>query len=636
MDNTAFHSIELNETNIEQKDTQSVPNEKSIKKRITTSCIFIVCGCIIAITVILAVILSVSPKEDDKKLSISEIHENYVQIPSKWAEYQSSALASDTPLCGRVGQQIEKLGGNAVEMAIATAFCTGIQNMHSMGIGGGSFWVIYWKPENKVYVFNGREEAPASASQHMFDKDIDGSRAGPNAIGIPGEVKLYSTIFNKFKSGYVTWAQLVQPTIDMAEQGSPVSSALAKAINSTLRKKVLNSTTYNPLREFLINPKTKKAYVKDDIIVLRKLATTLRLIAVDPETFYSGVLAKRIVSDIKDEGGNITEKDMEQYHVRRPEPLFVNIGENRRMYTLPFPSSGPVLAFIMKMMNRFYGKNKVDNIFLFYHRFVEAMKFGAAKRSEFGDQMNDEKNIDNDVIKGMLSDDNINEIFKKIKNDTTLKFEEYGAKFSDTTDRTGTAHLSVVDSNGNAVSSTHTVNLYFGSKVIGRRTGIIFNDEMDDFSNPLAENFFGVPPSKPNFIKAGKQPLSSMTPAIVVDGNNKIEHIIGASGGTRIFTTTAQILSEVFFRGRDIVSCIDEKRIHDQLMPKVTYLERGFNETIKKHLKEMGHDIEMNGSMSVAQCISRTRNNTYIAVCDGRKGGTPYGRGMINNGPIDN
>ncbi|XP_060064170.1 glutathione hydrolase 1 proenzyme-like [Ylistrum balloti] len=546
--------------------------------------------------------------------------------PSIEGSYRYGAVASDAGICSTIGTNImARQGGSAVDAAIAALLCQCVQNLHSCGIGGGHFMTVYNRENNTAYTINAREMAPRAASENMYVKQS--SVEGGIAVGIPGEIKGLHTAWKL--GGKLPWKTLFQPTIRLLRDGMPVNSALASAIE----RNAAFYPRYDNLRRLLTNPTTGFYFKEGEIMKWPALANTFTTIAEEgPDAFYNGSLSRDIVQDIRDAGGIITEQDLQDYTALVRDPLVISLNDNSSVFSPPPPSSGAVYEMILNILDEF--RMSSDSIstpqkeVLAWHRIVEAFKFAYAKRSSLGDGDGEDDafraNL-NELLSNMTSKSYAAYIRSQITDDRTHDTMYYGPTFYDAI-TTSTAHLSVLAPNGDAVSVTSTINLHFGSKVLGSRTGIIFNDEMDDFSTPNTTNSFGVPSSEANFIKPLKRPLSSMCPSIITDSNGVVRLVVGASGGTKITTSTAMVTVETLMFGMGIKEAIDHRRIHHQLLPKEIMVEEGFPEEILAGLRSKGHKVSVTSSAgSVVQGILQREEGQITANCDFRKAGYPDG-----------
>ncbi|CAF0992915.1 unnamed protein product [Rotaria sordida] len=553
-------------------------------------------------------------------------HETYVINGSSiLGKYSRAAVAVDNGVCSTVGRIILEKNGTTMDAALAAAICNGVMNAHSMGIGGGCVITVYSKKRNKAYSIIGRDKAPLAANSTMFIGRENMSVIGGLSIAVPGELRAYKKAYEEFGGG-VLWKELFQPTIKLCREGFRISEAQAQAIKQTTQV-ILNDATMREL--FIKNPATNELYGSGDFMKRPKLARTLEIIAEQgADAFYTGELSDKIVKEIQDRGGIITKQDLIDYEVDFQEALSIDLNSSITAYTTHAPTSGPILTFILNILQGYDvqrdGLKQSTASSLFYHRLIEAFKFAYAKRSELGDPSM--INI-TELIHNLTSKEYANGIRSRINDTKTFGFEYYGGAWLDKI-KTGTAHLSVVGLDGDAVALTSTVNLYYGSKVVGPETDIIYNDEMDDFSTPNTTNAFGVPASPANYIAPGKRPVSSMSPLIIAEKySQRIQQVLGASGGTRITTAIAQVAMLNFWFNEDIKKAIDSPRLHSQLLPQEVIAENGFDYDILKRLKDLGHNITCGafGGSTIQGIEWRDEVNQYWANCDIRKGGAPDG-----------
>ncbi|KAL9958185.1 hypothetical protein ACROYT_G035163 [Oculina patagonica] len=536
--------------------------------------------------------------------------------PGADGPYQHAVVASDAGPCSEIGRDILKKNGTAMDSAIASLFCIGVYNMHSAGIGGGGFMVVYKKSTKFVEVIDFREEAPGKANKTMYVGGAMSSRYGPTATGVPGEVKGFYLAWNRY--GKLPWKELVQPSIDMARNGFPFGySAYYAATRTSVKPHLKNDPG---MRELLFN-KDGELKKQGETLCMPKFARTLERIRDFPEDFYYGELAKDIVQDIKDGGGIITLDDLKNYKVKFRRPISGTLGKYS-WYSTPPPGSGSVLSFILNILKGYNmtasDRQGTNSSVLTYHRIVEAFKFAYAYRALLGDQ--DFADV-TEIVNNMTNADFAESMRLKIwDNQTFPNYTHYGDFYANSSQQ-GTSHLSVIAENGDAVSATTTINLYFGSKYRSTRTGIIYNNEMDDFSTPGQKNAFGVEPSESNMIQPGKRPQSSTAPSIFLDKDGVARLVIGASGGTKITTAISLVTMNYLWFNRTLPQAVVDPRLHHQLLPMYIRIDKDYPMplAIQEGLQRLGHEVRNISGYAVVQAVARNENGTLTGKSDPRK-----------------
>lgn len=336
-----------------------------------------------------------------------------------------------------------------------------------------------------------------------------------------------------------------------------------------------------------------------------------------------GDIAKSIVNTVQEHGGLLTEKDMRAYRANFA-PALRGSWFGRPIWTTHAPTSGPALLSLLNVLQRFDGWRAEGPTALNVHRFLEALKFSFAQRTEIGDPafLSSEANA---RILEIPTAEEADKVRSNITDDRTHPLEYYHPKF-DILDDHGTMHLSVVDKHGMAVALTSTVNLIFGSQVMDPHTGVILNDEMDDSSTPGVPNAFGLAPSPYNYPLPGKRPLSSISPAIIEHEDGSFALAIGGSGGSRIFGSVAQTLVNLEW-GADLSEAIEAPRIHHQLLPVQVSVETTYDEHILDALRQKGHEVDyldINLGIAEVQAVMRDgpgKHAKVFAASDSRKNG---------------
>ena len=511
-------------------------------------------------------------------------------------------VAADHVLASQAGLTILKRGGNAVDAACATAFAVGVVNPAGSGIGGGGFMMLHDPKANKRIIIDFRETAPAGASRLMYLKKglpKHPSRTGGLAVGIPGEVKGCAYAVKRY--GKLALAQVLQPAIELARRGFPAGRHFVEG----LKRYQKHLSKHKTLKE-IFYPGGKPPTL-GQIFRRPRLAKTLQAIAKHgPDVFYKGWIAKDIVDAVKSAGGILTHKDLAQYKVAIRHPLKTSF-RGHEIYTMPPPSSGGAaiimaLNILRKMKLKTLGHN--SSTYLFH--LTEALQHAFADRARFmGDHPFTRK-----LLPKLTSQKYADKLAKRITNKVQAP-KAYGSQKRSpkaSPKDGGTSHISVIDKDGMAVAMTTTINTGYGSKVIAPRSGIILNNEMDDFStNPGKPNAFGLIQSQYNEITPGKRPLSSMSPTLITKGG-KIALAVGASGGPTIITGTLQTLLNVLVFGLEINDAVSRSRIHHQWFPPLLFIESDLPADVVQALQKRGYKTRVwKVPFTAVQAAQRTK-----------------------------
>jgi gamma-glutamyltranspeptidase/glutathione hydrolase len=526
-------------------------------------------------------------------------------------------VAADNAVASQVGANILQQGGDAVDAAAAVALYLGVVQPFASGIGGGGFAVVH-RTAGESYSLDFREMAPAAAHRDMYlDKDGNVvpnlSTRGPKAAGVPGEVAGLYELHKRH--GKLPWATVVEPALRAARDGFPVGSLLHKRIQS-YAKRLSERPRFK--RQFLDT--SGQPLLPGSTLVRSDLARTLMAISQNGASgFYKGSVAGELVRAMKADGGLITQADLDGYTVRE-RALVRDTVMGFDILSMPPPSSGgAVVIATLKALEAAPLKDEGHNSSAYLHRLAEALKHTFADRARvMGDP--DFTQVPLDKLISVESTKRIQEAFNPKR---TLPREAYGGKYAIPEDG-GTSHFSIVDSAGNAVALTTTVNTGFGSLYIAGDTGIILNNEMDDFvSKPGVPNSFGLIGNAANAVAPKKRPLSSMSPTIVIQ-SGRVRLVVGASGGPTIITGTLQVMLNVLVFGMDIREAIESPRIHHQWVPEVLWMERSIPVDVRRALEARGHAIKVAPRFNSVQGIEGAQGG-WFGASDPSKQGAPAG-----------
>ncbi|EPS38126.1 hypothetical protein H072_8148 [Dactylellina haptotyla CBS 200.50] len=505
---------------------------------------------------------------------------------------------------------------------VGTVICVGTVGMYHTGIGGGGFMLIR-SPQGEYEHVDFREMAPAASFEEMFVNKTELSIFGGMASGIPGEIRGLEYLHNKY--GKLPWKKTIEPSISLARNGFYVNKDHVKYFKMAMEMAKSNFLIENPTWAMDFAPNGTLVGV-GDIMYRKRFADTLEIIAKEgPNAFYEGKLAELMIQSLKSTGGIMTSEDLKAYKVAVRKPAHITY-RGYKLWSTSAPSSGAVTQAVLKILEGYDCMSDLAQRNKSTHLLVEAMRFGYAMRAELGDP---------DYVKGleayqesMLTESTASEVRAKINFERTLNISEYNPKGLESLDTPGTAQMSTADKSGLAISLTSTVNLLFGSTVMVPETGVIMNNQMNDFSIPGSSNAFGYIPSPANFIKPFKRPLSSTTPTIIEDANGKLYLVVGAAGGSRIISSTIQNIHNIIDLGDSAPQALARPRLHDQLTPNVCNLEYSFDNGTAEYLRSLGHIIGyVAPGQSAAQVVRIMPNGTFEAAGEPRQynsGGYAY------------
>jgi gamma-glutamyltranspeptidase/glutathione hydrolase len=535
-------------------------------------------------------------------------------------------VASTERIASQIGVDVMKRGGNAVDAAVAVAFALAVVYPAAGNLGGGGFMMIR-RNDGTATAIDYREMAPAAATRDMYVgpdgqliKGEGSSLLGYRAAGVPGTVAGMAFALKKYGSGKLTWTELIEPARKLAADGFAVTHRMEKMLRD-------NQKTLSPFEESRrIFLRDGKLYREGEILRQPELAATLaRLQKKGPREFYEGETARLIAEDMERHHGLITRDDLLGYAAKERAPLH---GSYRGfgIVSMPPPSAGgAVLLEMLNILEGFDLKKLQPFSSEYYHLLVEAMRRAYADRAEYlGDA-----DFGPVPIEGMIDKAYGERQRNTINPERASSSSEIGAGKPAGYESKQTTHFTVVDPAGNAVSNTYTLNDSFGSGVVAKGTGVLLNNEMDDFtSKPGEPNLFGAIQSERNAIAPRKRPLSSMTPTFVLRPDGSLYFAIGSPGGTTITNTVLQIISNVIDHGMNLEEAIDSPRIHHQWLPdEIREEPLGLSADTRRALEARGHKFATKRDyMSDAQGIMiEEKTNMRLGASDARQDGVAVG-----------
>jgi gamma-glutamyltranspeptidase/glutathione hydrolase len=535
-------------------------------------------------------------------------------------------VASTERAASQIGVDVLKRGGNAVDAAVAVAFTLAVLYPQAGNLGGGGFMMIR-RNDGTATAIDYRETAPAAATREMFVgpdgqliKGKESSTLGYRASGIPGTVAGLALALKKYGSGKLTWAELIEPARKLAADGFPLSKRTANLLQD-------NQAILSPFAESRrIFLRAGKFYQEGETLRQPELAATLeRLQKKGPREFYEGETARLIAEDMKRSHGLITADDLRNYTPKERTPLRGSY-RGYAIISMPPPTSGGLV--LLEMLNILEGF-ELKKLHPFsaerYHLLVETMRRAYADRAEYmGDT-----DFAPVPVAGL-----IDKVYAERQRSTinperaSTSAEVYGGKPARSESKQ-TTHFTIVDPAGNAVANTYTLNGWFGSGVVAKGTGVLLNNEMDDFtSKPGEPNMFGAIQGEPNAIAPGKRPLSSMTPTFVVRPDGTLYFALGSPGGTTIPNTVLQVISNVIDHGMNLQEAIDAPRLHHQWVPdEIRDEPHGLSGDTRRALEARGHKFTttLENMGDVQGIMIEEKTNVRLGASDARQDGAAIG-----------
>ncbi len=524
------------------------------------------------------------------------IYSGMDRIHPAWA--QNGMVVAQEEIAAEVGRDILKAGGNAADAGVAVAFALAVTLPRAGNLGGGGFMMVHDAKTGETKAIDYREMAPMSADRDMFlneagEADTERSRFTGLATGVPGTVAGMQMVLDQY--GTMSIADVLQPAIGLARDGIVVTADLAdslKGLEKRLKKWPASAAIFYKDGGAFFEP--------GDRLVQTDLAATLQRIADEgPDGFYKGQTAQSIVDAVQASGGRISMEDMAGYKALSRDPVRGTY-RGYEIVSMPPPSSGGI--HIIQILNTleeypigFLGQNSAETI----HLMAEAMKRAYADRSEY---LGDPDFYDVPQAQ-LISKAYAADIRKGISLSRATPSDQIKPADLTPYESDQTTHYSIVDKDGNAVSNTYTINFSYGSGMVADGTGVLMNNEMDDFAaKPGVMNAYGLIGGDANAVQPGKRPLSSMSPTLVMK-DGKVFMVTGSPGGSRIITTVIQIIMNVIDHGMNVAEATIAPRIHHQWLPEVLRVEEGLSRDTVAAIEAKGHVVEVMETMGSAQSI---------------------------------
>ncbi|WP_255435695.1 gamma-glutamyltransferase [Paracoccus sp. S1E-3] len=532
-----------------------------------------------------------------------------------WAA--NGMVSAQEQVAAEVGRDILAQGGNAVDAGVAVAFALAVTLPRAGNLGGGGFMLVHDAKTGETHAIDYREMAPAGASRDMFldaegNADSELSRYSGAASGVPGTVAGMKMVLDQF--GSMNWADVIAPSIRLAEEGITVTPDLADSLEAMKER-----LTKYPSAAKIFYKEGGALYRPGDTLVQADLAKTLKTIAAEgPDGFYKGPMAEAIARSVTEAGGNMTAEDMAAYKAVAREPVRGTY-RGYEVVSMPPPSSGGVhLIQILNTLEGYpigaLGQNSSETL----HLMAEAMKLAYADRSEY---LGDPDFVDV-PIDALMSKEYAADMRDKISASFATPSEQIRPAGLAPYESDQTTHYSIIDKDGNAISNTYTINFSYGSGLVADGTGVLMNNEMDDFSaKPGVPNAYGLIGGDANAVQAGKRPLSSMTPTIV-NKDGEVWLVTGSPGGARIITTVLQVVMNMIDHDMNVAEASAAPRIHHQWLPDQLRIEEGISLDTQRALQAKGHVLSLEEVMGSTQSVMRDPESGFLlGASDPRRAG---------------
>ncbi len=524
-------------------------------------------------------------------------------------------VASQETKASEIGIDILKRGGNAIDAAVAVGLALAVTLPQAGNLGGGGFMLVHLAAPNKTIVIDYRETAPANTQRDIF-LDANGnavaakSRASGLGVGVPGTVAGLALALRKYGSGKFSLADLARPAVILAREGLTVGDGLADSLAFGA-----HWLGRSPSSKAIFLHQDGSALIRGDRLVQSDLANTLETIGRDGErAFYEGPIAEKLVAAVQAAGGHMTLDDLHTYQAVEREPLRGTYRGYEIVSTPPPSSGGLHIIELLNILEGFplgaLGANSAATI----HDLAEAMKLAYADRAEYlGDPA-----FTDIPVKGLVSKDYAAKLRAEIPADKARPAAEIKPLDPLPYESAQTTHFSVVDQDGNAVSNTYTLNFSFGLGLVADGTGVLLNNELDDFAaKPGAPNAYGLVGGAANAPGPRKRPLSSMAPTMVFDKDGLVL-VTGSPGGSRIITIVLEILLNVLDFGMNIAEATEAPRVHHQGLPDELRVERGLSPDTIQLLRQQGYKVTVADAWGSAQTIGRA-NQRLVGAADQRQ-----------------